>query len=149
MSGKAPSTCFHQSEYVKRGKMEKKEESGKEKHRSYIVWAGGGSCSSSWAETFSKVPCPFQTDSQQLWSHQYFETDRALLQIHFYSFETSNTFFAETRQAVLPSKNVLQFNCTFPLPCYRSCLFKMWRYKIIFNDRIPKRLRLDEFKIIL
>ena len=43
---------------------------------------------------------PFQADSQQLCSRPFFETE-ALLQIHFYTSETSNTFPAEARQAVL------------------------------------------------
>ena len=62
------------------------EKNQKEKHRSCTVWAEGGSCSSSRGETVSKVLCRFQTDSQQLLTHQHFETDRALLQIHSHSF---------------------------------------------------------------
>lgn len=46
---------------------------------------------------------PFQADSRQLCSRPFFETDRGSTTIHFYSSETSNTFPAEARQAVLPT----------------------------------------------
>lgn len=107
----------------------KRKNQAKGKHRFFTVWAEGGSCSSTRGEILSPVPCPFQTDSQQLLSHQYFATDRALLQIHFCSVWTSNTFFAE---ASLPSKNTLPFNCTFPIHWNQCCLFKIRWCKILF-----------------
>lgn len=125
---------------MKRGKTEKKKELEKGKHRSYTVWAAGGSCSSFWAETFSKVPCHARQIPNSCAVGSALKQTEALLQIHFYSSETSNTFPVKQGRLYYWLKNALHFNCTFPIQCDQCYLFKLWRYKIKFYDKIPKRL---------
>ena len=107
--------------------MEEKKELDKGKHRSYIVWAAGGSCSSFWAETFSKVPCH---------SRNRGSTTNPLL--HFWNFKHLPCW--SKAGCTTDYRNARHFNCTFPIQCDQCYLFKIWRYKIKFFDKVPKRL---------
>lgn len=87
----------------------------------------------------SSMPC--QADSQQLCSRPFFETDRGsttnpLLQ--FWNFKHLPCWSKAGRTT--DKRNALHFSCPFPIQCEQCYLFKIWRYKIKFYDKIPKRL---------